>query len=110
MIPAGKPLIWLRGEVRSPPFSESARNEAGKLLRALQTGMLLSFPHSRPMPSIGARCHELRIIDEDKSWRIVYRLDVDAVVIAAVFNKTTRETPGHIIETCRRRLSLYDRG
>lgn len=69
---------------------------------------MLSFPHSRPMPSIGPRCHELRIVDEDKSWRMMYRLDPDVILIAEVFNKTTRETPGHVIETCRRRFKRYD--
>ena len=28
-----KPLVWLNGEVKTPPFSESARLEAGLLLR-----------------------------------------------------------------------------
>lgn len=103
-----RPLVWLHGEVKSPPFSPAARVEAGELLRRLQNGELLSLPHSRPMPSIGARCHELRIVDEDLSWRIVYRVDRDAVLIAEVFRKSTRETPRHVIEACRRRLRLYD--
>lgn len=103
-----RPLVWLHGEVKSPPFSSAARVEAGALLRRLQNGELLSLPHSRPMPSIGARCHELRIVDEDLSWRIVYRVDRDAVLIAEVFRKSTRETPRHVIEACRRRLRLYD--
>ncbi len=47
------------------------------------------MPHSRPMPSIGPRCHELRIQDQSKTWRIVYRRDSDAIVIAEVFAKTT---------------------
>jgi hypothetical protein len=34
------------------------------------------------MPGIAARCHELRIQDQDKTWRIVYRIDRDAIVIA----------------------------
>lgn len=103
-----RPLVWLHGEVKSPPFSPAVRVEAGELLRRLQNGELLSLPHSRPMPSIGARCHELRIVDEDLSWRIVYRVDKDAVLIAEVFRKSTRETPRHVIEACRRRLRLYD--
>jgi phage-related protein len=41
------------------------------------------------MPSIGRHCHELRIPDTDKSWRIIYRIDEDAIVIIEVFNKTT---------------------
>lgn len=54
------------------------------------------------------RCHELRIPDEHISWRIVHRLDPDAVIITEVFHKTTRSTPRHVIEICRRRLRLYD--
>ena len=72
-----KPLVWLHGELKTPPFSAEARIEAGYLLRLLQKGEKLSLPHSRPMPSIGARCHELRIVDETKNWRIIYRIDVD---------------------------------
>ena len=33
-----KPLIWLHGEVKTPPFSAKARAEAGYLLRLLQEG------------------------------------------------------------------------
>jgi phage-related protein len=66
------------------------------------------MPHSRPMPSIYPRCHELRIVDSNKTRRIVYRLDSDAVVIADVFQKTTQQTPTRVIADCRRRLRLYD--
>jgi len=58
---------------------------------------------------IGARCNELRIVDKDHTWRIVYRLDVDAVVIAEVFSKKTQQTPKHVLTICRRRLQQYDR-
>ena|SRR5215213_10488457 len=108
MSPSDKPLIWLHGEVKTPPFSAAARIEAGVLLRRLQKGETLPMPHSRPMPDIGPRCHELRIVDEDRTWRIVYRADSDAVVIGEVFQKATRQTPRHVIDTCRRRFRLYD--
>ncbi|MGD0310815.1 MAG: hypothetical protein ABSC02_16195 [Acidobacteriota bacterium] len=35
------------------------------LLRKLQKGQSLEMPHSRPMPAIGERCHELRIFNID---------------------------------------------
>lgn len=108
MSPTDKPLVWLHGEVKSPPFSQAARIEAGVLLRQVQRGEVLSLPHSRPMPVIGPRCHDLRIDDARKTWRIVYRADADAVVIADVFQKTTRTTPRHVIEVCRARLRRYD--
>jgi phage-related protein len=60
------------------------------------------------MPDIGTRCHELRVRDETKTWRIIYRMDPDAIVIADVFAKTTRTTPASTIETCKRRLRAYD--
>lgn len=103
-----KPLVWMHGEVKTPPFSKEARVEAGTLLRRLQEGESLGMPHSRPMPGIGPRCHELRIRDETRNWRIVYRVDDDAILVVEVFQKTTRQTPKHVIDTCRRRLKRYD--
>src|SRR5947208_2917976 len=47
---------------------------------------------SRPMPVIGRRCHELRIPDADATWRLMYRTDADAIVIADVFDKKTSAT------------------
>lgn len=104
-----KPLVWLHGEVKTPPWSTEARREAGFLLRNLQLGALLSLPASRPMPGIGAGVHELRIKDVAAEWRIIYRIDADAIVIAEVFPKKTRATPAAIIEICKRRLRQYDR-
>jgi phage-related protein len=106
--PAERPLVWLHGEVKSPPFSLKARLEAGFLLRRLQMGETLSMPHSRPMPVIGRGCHELGIADAAGNWRIVYRADPDAVVIAEVFLKKTRKTPPSVIESSRDRLRRYD--
>ncbi len=84
-----KPLVWLYGEVKSPPFSREARLEVGFLLRKLQSGDNLSLPQSRPMPSVGKGCHELHIIDINLTWRIIYRLDDDALVIPEFFAKKT---------------------
>ena len=108
MPPRGKPLVWLVGAVKTPPFSREARIEAGVQLRQLQEGTHVGMPHSRPMPSIGRRCHELRIQDADVTWRIVYRLDGDAVVILEVFDKKSRETPKAVTGICKQRLKEYD--
>jgi hypothetical protein len=59
MSPTDEPLVWLHGEVKSPPFSIAARIEAGVLLRRLQK---------------------------------VYRADADAIIIAEVFHKATRQS------------------
>jgi phage-related protein len=108
MSPHDKPLTWLHGHVKTPPFSRDARLEAGLLLRRLQQGEKLGLPHSRPMPSVGARCHELRINDVDNTWRIIYRIDVDAIVILEVFPKKTGKTPKKVIDICKQRLRHYD--
>jgi phage-related protein len=105
---ANKELMVLHGEIKTPPMSPEARLEAGYLLRKLQQGETLSLPHSRPMPDIGRRCHELRIQDEKATWRIMYRNDSDAIIILEVFAKKTNKTPKQVIDVCQKRLRLYD--
>jgi phage-related protein len=102
-----KPLVWLRGAVKTPPFSQKARIEAGFLLRRLQRGESFGLPHARPMPTIGPGCHELRIVDRDQTWRIVYHVAPDAVVILDVFSKKTAATPNAVIAASRRRLQVF---
>jgi phage-related protein len=106
--PKDKPLSWLHGQVKTPPFSKAARIETGFLLRRLQRGEKLSLPQSRPMSSVATRCHELRVNDEGRTWRLMYRIDTDAILILAVFAKKTEKTPEEIIRACRKRLKDYD--
>lgn len=105
-----KPLVWLHGEIKTPPFSPTARLEAGILLRRLQEGETLGMPHSRPMPSLGSGCHELRVVDETMSWRIIYHLSHEAVVLLEVFAKKSSRTPQRILRTCQCRLANYQAG
>lgn len=93
-----KPALFSRGPAR------------GRVLpRRLQRGEKLEMPHSRPLPSVSLRCLELRIQNERATWRIVYRVDSDAIVIVEVFSKKTQATPRQVIEVCQRHLRLYDR-
>jgi phage-related protein len=89
-------------------MSQAARLEAGYRLRQLQRGESLPMPQSRPMPSIGPRCHELRVNDSSGTWRVLYRIDKDAIVILEVFAKKTRKTPKGVIATCKNRLKEYE--
>jgi len=108
MSPQDKPLVWMHGEITTPPFSANARIEAGYLLRQVQKGVKLSLPQSQPMPSIGTRCHELKINDENLTWRIIYRIFTDAVLILEVFEKKTNKTPKSIIDICKQRINRYE--
>ena len=109
MSPRDKPLVWLRGEIKTPPFGTNARVEAGFLLRRLQRGDSLRLPHSRPMADIGAGCHELRIVDGSVNWRIMYHIAQDAIVILDVFAKKTAATPKSAITECHKRLAEFQR-
>jgi len=101
----GKPLVWLHGEIRTPPLSRQARLDAGMLLRRLQRGEEVGMPHARRMSTGGPHCYEMRMGDCSGNWRVIYRIDTDAIIIVEVFRKTTRRPPRSVIEQCRLRLS-----
>jgi phage-related protein len=75
----------------------------------LQQGDALEMPDSRPMPEIAKRCHELRIRDRNVTWRIICRIDEDAIVLVEVFKEKTRSTPKSVVDVCRSRLAKYDK-
>lgn len=52
---ATKPLVWLHGEVKTPPFTAVGRQEAGMLLRLLQEGERLGMPQTEALPDVGSR-------------------------------------------------------
>jgi phage-related protein len=106
--PGSKPLFWLADQIKTPPFTTEARREAGTLLRLVQEGESLGMPRSRPMPSIGPRVHELRIVDETRSWRVIYRIDADLILIVMIYEKRTEQTPRRVIDSCRKRLRMFD--
>lgn len=106
--PSRKPLVWLRGEVKTPPFSAEGRQEAGMLLQMLQEGERLSMPQAEPLPDVGPRCGSLRIRDALHNWRIMYRIDSDAILVLEVYSKKTRKIPDEVIARCQQRLKQYD--
>jgi len=38
------------------------------------------------MPVVGSRCHELRVRDQNKNWRIIYAIEKDAIQIRVINN------------------------
>ena len=106
--PQRRPVIWLYGEIKTPPFTLKARREAGLLIAMLQEGEILKMPQSELLPIVGSRCGALRVRDVEHNWRIMYRLDPDAVIILDVYSKKTPKIPGEMIQRCKNRLMRYD--
>lgn len=51
--------------------------------------------------------NELRIVDDRRSWRIIYHVEEEAIGILHVFEKESRKTPSRAIDLCRRRLRAF---
>jgi phage-related protein len=105
-----KGLAWARGAepLSTPPMPAQARVDAGYLLRLVQRGHGLGPPVAEPMPDVGSACHELRLTAEKTEWRVFYHVTDDLVLVLGVFRKTTQKTPQRWIETCRKRLRLFN--
>lgn len=103
-----KPVRWIAEEIEVPPFAETVALEVGALLEVVALGGMPTMPRSRPMPAIGSRCHELRVNDRNKAWRVIYHIADDAIVVLEVFAKKTQATPRRVIDRCKRRLRRYE--
>jgi phage-related protein len=51
----------------------------------------------------------LRVVDGKVSWRIVYHIAADVVVVLDVFKKQTETTPLAVINACKQRLADFQR-
>ena len=49
------------------------------------------MPQAEPLPDVGPRCGALRIRDAEHNWRIMYRIDSDAIVVLDVYAKKNSE-------------------
>jgi phage-related protein len=106
--PPRKNVVFLRGEIKSPPFTVEGRHEAGSLLRWLQEGELLGMPYALPLPTVGPRCLELRVRDAGHLWRIVCRTDADAILVANIFAKTGKAMQQREFAKATKTLKDYD--
>lgn len=106
-----KPVIWLGNVgIEDPPFSKTAKREAGYLLRELQRGNRLGPPGSCTMPEIGSDCHEIRIRDQNVNHRIFYAIREHAIVILYILpGKKTQKTPTQILSVCKTRLKDFEK-
>jgi phage-related protein len=74
----------------------------------MQQGEQLGMPQAEPLPDVAKRCGALRVRDAEHNWRIVYRIDSDAILILEVYAKKTRKIPDEVFERCQDRLKWYD--
>ncbi|MEZ6090895.1 MAG: hypothetical protein R3C05_23305 [Pirellulaceae bacterium] len=54
------------------------------------------------------KLRRLRIRDANHNWRIMYRIDSDAVLILEVYANKTPKIPKAVIGRCKRRMTEYD--
>lgn len=91
-------------------FPLAVRADLADALARLDEGHTLSMPLSRPMPSIGAGVHELRLRDRSGVYRTVYALiRGGTVVVVHAFKKTTQATARRNIELASQRLKEMKR-
>jgi phage-related protein len=100
-----KPLRFLGDSLkRLREFPEDAKQEAGFQLDKVQRGERPS--DGKPMPSIGKGVEELRIWQEDGTFRVIYTAKrADAVYVLHAFQKKTQTTPKHDIELAKKRFA-----
>ena len=66
------------------------------------------MPHAENLPIVGPRCGALRVRDQDHNWRIMFRVDADAILVLDVYSKKRRKIPDEVVSRCQRRLRQYD--
>lgn len=86
-------------------FPEEIREDLADLVAQLDSGLKLSMPISRPMPSIGRGVHELRLKDRNGIYRVIYVFLGQADIwLLCGFKKKTQATPQQNIELAKKRL------
>lgn len=95
-----KTLIFIRGE------EPDIRKQIGEALRDLQKGISLGPPLSRPMPTVAAGAHELRVRGKTTAIRVFYFVKLpEAIVVFHAFQKKTQKTPTQELTLGRQRLT-----
>ena len=112
MSPIGD-IIWARRPVDFDPRAlafirgqpTSIRRQIGEALRDLQKGAYLGMPMSRPMATVAAGVHELRVRGEGTQIRVLYCVRyLDRIIVFHAFQKKSQKTPLREIRLARHRL------
>ncbi|OYW36207.1 MAG: hypothetical protein B7Z35_13275 [Hydrogenophilales bacterium 12-61-10] len=105
-----KPIRFLGNALKSlRDFPDEARQDAGYQLDKLQRG---GQPDDfKSMPSIGKGVEEIRIWNDEGTYRVIYTARMaDAVVVLHAFQKKTQTTSKRDLETARERFAQLVKG
>ena len=86
-------------------LDNDTKREIGSLLMLIQSGTTLKEPQTKPIKSIHANAHELRVKDKKGIHRIIYVLNIeDNIFIPHAFTKKSQKTPKKEIHLSKVRL------
>ena len=90
-------------------FPIGARREAGHQLDRVQRG--LEPDDWKPMPSVGAGVHEIRVRDEAGAFRVIYvAAFAEAVYVLHAFQKKAQRTAKRDLDLAAARLRQIGKG
>jgi phage-related protein len=99
-----KPVRFLGDSLKClRAFPRDPRQDAGRQLDKVQRGQ--QPDDFKPMPGIGKGVEEIRVWDDTGTFRVIYTARLaDAVYVLHAFQKKTRATAKHDIDTARARF------
>ena len=104
-----KPIEFLGDSLqRLRAFPNDARQDAGYQLDRVQHG--LQPDDFKPMPTIGKGVEEIRVRDDNGTFRVIYTARLaDAVYVLHAFQKKTQATSKRDIDLAKQRFALLSR-
>ena len=104
-----KPVEFLGDSLdRLREFPDDAKQDAGYQLERVQNG--LQQDDFKPMPTIGKGVEEIRVRDDNGTFRVIYTARLaDAVYVLHAFQKKTQATSKRDIDLAKQRFALLSR-
>ena len=104
-----KPVEFLGDSLdRLREFPDDAKQDAGYQLDRVQNG--LQPDDFKPMPTIGQGVEEIRVRDDNGTFRVIYTARLaDAVYVLHAFQKKTQATSKRDIDLAKQRFALLSR-
>ena len=104
-----KPVEFLGDSLdRLREFPDDAKQDAGYQLDRVQHG--LQPDDFKPMPTIGKGVEEIRVRDDNGTFRVIYTARLaDAVYVLHAFQKKTQATSKRDIDLAKQRFALLSR-